>query len=143
MRGYIFILISVVIFSCSSQNEEKKTTTIPDHSEIKDTLNYAFYGRDLCSSSGGHLLNTDTMLLYGRNVPYHVEMVDTNGKTWVKFEAIFDCCLEPYGSVKIVNDTAVLDWGVSGKGPCDCWCDYEFNYLLPKDSYNPEMIVIK
>lgn len=146
----LLLVIMLGFLSCSEENNEAPSDSRQTKSEMakeeeseKKIPFYSFKGYDKCAFYDDHSLSFDTMNKYGRNVPYHIEFIDSTKFTLVKFEAIFDCCQEATGSIEIVNDSVLLNWGVHSEGGvCECLCDYEYNFFLPKDNYDPEIVKI-
>lgn len=143
----IFILLLTILISCTEKTDNIESTILTsDLSEIEEHERnppFSFVGYSKCSHYENHELNMEAMDTYGRMKPYDIEFIDTAGYTWVKFDAIFECCHIANGSFDIVSDSIILNWGVDLEGGCPCYCDYEFNFYLRKDKFTPELIKIK
>jgi hypothetical protein len=164
-RLLLFILFTLSIVSCSEVNsanshqepltEKENEKTIPIEpiepievvamldSEIKwaeDSIsNFKFIGKDLCgqdrAEGPNRFLSIDTLRKYGRHKPYYLQKSEIHDSIIMSFSMIGDCCLSPSKRIRINTDSLWVIPRLSGNEPCDCTCDYFFEYRFPKSAY--------
>jgi len=161
-RLLLFILITLSIVSCSEAISEKSpqepTVEKENEKEIpiepieliavldselewaEDSINnFKFIGKDLCghdrAEGPNRFLSIDTLRKYGRHKPYYYQKNEINDSIILSFRIIEDCCYLPEKRIRINNDSLWIIPRLAGDGPCDCTCDYSFEYRFPKSIY--------
>lgn len=128
MKKTILLLLTTILFM-ACQNDFSKA--------------YTFLGKNLCEDDIEiRLLDRDSLIRFGREKTYAKKIIVLDDSIAVNFKVITSCCLTPSDSLTIKNDSIIIQQKFSGRNPCDCFCDYEFNYKISKKISNGKTIVI-
>lgn len=158
MKWYTLIL-GLLLFSCSAEVEnnevfEEDQQESPDSDidevtanpninhetvHINDTIDACtFIGQDLCGQQHGpptRFLSMDTLEKYGPGHPYHIEKTIVSDSIHFSYEIISDCCYLPAAAIQLKNDSLIVFPRFQGSEPCDCSCDYSFQYRFPLSGF--------
>jgi hypothetical protein len=108
----------------------------------KKTYNFVCY--DKCDDSQPEtLFNPDDLKKYGRRKLYKISKSVVNDSLIIRFSFIDDCCLEYIGDVDKKGDTLKLAFKNIRYLPCDCYCDYNYQYSLPISKYQSRFILLR
>lgn len=152
----IFILTSLILFSCSSSGDKTNAKNT-----ISDSLKKAFIGQLRQDSIDCQKSLRDSIQLKGlftafcpndtiqgvpfslhKKNPFDTLITKSKDTTIYSFKVSNECCVKYYGKYVLSSDTLVLSYNYCGDA-CDCYCDYILTYKIPNKIYKFKNIVIR
>lgn len=152
----IYILTSLVLFSCSSSVDKTNT-----NKAISDSLEKTFIGQMRQDSIDCTKSLQDSIQLKGlfsafcpndtiqgipfslhKKFPFDTLITKSKDTTIYTFKVSNECCVKYYGKYELNSDTLVLSYNNCGDA-CDCYCDYILTYKIPNKKYKYKSFVIR
>jgi hypothetical protein len=100
---------------------------------------------DLCSANPEVLVSGQEKKQRGTRIPYNYEKQDTKDSLILSYEFIDDCCMPYRGDAYQSNGDLYLGFYLpraDSVTSCDCWCKYQMQYRIKKDSVAWNAILI-
>ena len=153
---FIEIAILAVLFSSCSNMGDKKKQKPGNHIELEDKqenlisretrkvkgnkLHPKFKVKEYCNRE-----DQDLVMFYlgkfGKKTAFYISIKQTNKSLQVKYQIIDDCCLK-FSAKARLDSTKLNLFHLNRTGdPCECFCMYEFEFLL-KDMDVPDKLLI-
>lgn len=91
---------------------------------------------------GSKMSISETEKRYGTYRVFNISQKSTQDSIIIKFSFIASCCLEYVGDVIKKADTLKLIYRNISHSPCDCNCDYNYQFSLPKKQYKRRFVLL-
>jgi hypothetical protein len=150
----LILIVFIIVFSCTTQKQEEKVEST--HAQLDNQFIYGANSRDEflkmlpTGMSNGKLPNKkfaghcppdsvegfhkNSMQEKGTNNPFDTSTTVLNDTVHLSFKVSNDCCLEYFGGYKTVGDSLFIYFSSTLSG-CDCYCDYQLEYWIPRADF--------
>ena len=133
-RIIAFVIIGILMFSCTNRNDGKNKKEI--YLSKMEEKNFQLKKNGFCDDVLG-----DTM--YERSVAYFDSKNLTDKKAIIEFKFIDACCQEFLGDYSIVNDTLSFKYEKVNEEVCGCLCWYRYKLIINESKENYKGIKIE